>query len=125
MDIFGIQPAIKPSVTVVLENGKIHIAGDTRIGGSVHQLFIMLFHLFPKQQTFFIFLQLLESLIISQLLTAGLQGKVGLTIGDHWLGRVAVLNHQITGVAGQAHVGQFAFGAGADRDHFVDLHEMV
>jgi hypothetical protein len=62
---------------------------------------------------------------LCQLLTPRLDGEVRLADGDDGLGRVGVLNDQITRVAGHHHGLDRTLSALADEDHIGDLTEMI
>src|SRR5690625_8001364 len=100
MDSSLIQSAIQASIAVVLEDGEIEIGGNASLLGRFDQLLVMFYQFIAKKQPFLIFFKLLECLVIGQLLSAGLYGKVGLVCGNYWLVRVTDLCDQITEVVG-------------------------
>ena len=83
MNALGIQSTIKPLVTMILKNGKIESGFHPRLLSSFHQLFVVLTHFVTQEDSFFLLLESLESLIVSQFLSAGLDGEIGLTVGDY------------------------------------------
>ena len=110
---------------MVLEYGVIQAAGYTGISGRCGQVLVVLGQLIAYRQTLFVFVKSGEAIIIGQLLAAGLDGEVGLTIGDDRFAWVAVLHDQVAGVAGQADVRHLAPCTGADLDHCEDVLNMV
>ena len=69
-----------------------------------------------------------QVLIISQsdnLKLSGLNLKAGLDEGDCFLARVAVLDDEATGVAGEHDVGHFPLAAEARGDHIAGVSKMV
>jgi hypothetical protein len=68
---------------------------------------------------------LAETPLVRQLLAACLHGKVRLPVGNDRLGRVAVLDDEVAGVAGEPVVRYPAGGTGAEFDHFVERDKMV
>ncbi len=125
MNVLGTAPAIQTLVPVILEDGVVQRRFHTGILGSGRQVLVVGGQLVADSQTLVVLAESGESLVIAQLLAAGLQGEVGLAVGDDRLGRIAVLHDQVAGVAGQVDVGHLAFGARADFDHIEDILEMV
>src|SRR5690625_5478483 len=107
MDSSLIQSAIQASIAVVLEDGEIEIGGNASLLGRFDQLLVMFFQFIAKKQPFLIFFKLLECLVIGQLLSSGLYGKVGLACCNHWVGRVTILYDQIAGVGGELDIVEF------------------
>jgi hypothetical protein len=63
--------------------------------------------------------------LVAQLLPPGLDGEVGLALGDDFLGRVGILDDEVAGVAGHHHRLHRPLPAFADFDHFGDSNEMI
>ncbi|MDO8263503.1 MAG: hypothetical protein Q7T21_09770 [Gallionella sp.] len=81
--------------------------------------------LIANRQPLLVFRQTREFLVVIQLLSPRLHREISLPVGNHRLGRIAVLHDQITGITRQVHIGDFAPGARANSDHFGDITEMV
>lgn len=62
---------------------------------------------------------------VGEFLAAGLDGEIGLPLGNDFLGRVGVLNDEVARVTRHHHGLERAQGTAADFDHFGDLNEMV
>ena len=68
---------------------------------------------------------LLFRFLVAQFLSTCLDGEVALAQGDDLLGRICVLDDEVTCVARQHHRLERALGTAADTDHIGDLNEMV
>ena len=66
-----------------------------------------------------------ELLAVLQLLSARLDSKIGLAVGDHRLAGVAVLNDEVAGLAGQPYIWDLALCSRTNVDHTEDVLEMV
>ena len=89
------------------------------------QVLVVASQLAAQHQAAFVFIELAKAGAVRQFLTPSLQREVGLTMGNHRLGRIAVLHDEVAGIAGEAHVLDRASRAGANLDHFGDVTEMV
>ena len=110
---------------MILKNGIIEWSFHSGIFCNCGQVLVMRCQFIADSQTFIVLGKTGEFFVIRQLLPAGLHSKIGLTIGDNRLGGIAVLYNQIAGVAGQSDIGEFAFCARTDFDHFENILEMV
>ena len=117
--------AVQALVAVVLKNRVVQRRIHPRIFGCCGQVLVVGGQLVADGQALVVLIQLRKLVAVGQLLPARLQGKVGLAIGNHGFAGLAVLHHQIAGVAGEANVGQLALGTRANLDHFEDILEMV
>ena len=83
----------------------------------------MIDHLGADRKAFLFFAK--DVVVFDQLLLSCLNGKIGLADGNHLFARVAVLNDEIAGIAGQHEIVNLSLCAAADCNHFADIGKMV
>ncbi len=110
---------------MVLKYRIIQICDNSGIFGCIHKLFIVAAEFIAQIQPLFFFGKPLKCLIISKLLSSGLDGKIGLSGSDNRLGRIAVLNNQITGIARKVKIFNRTLSTTTDSNHLVDFNKMV
>jgi hypothetical protein len=103
-----------------LENGVVAGLDNAGILGGIGQLAFVLPEFRPDGKP-----ALLFEFRIAQFLAAGLDCKIGLALGNDFLGRICVLNHKVTGIAGHHHGLHRTLSAFANFDHIGDFNEMI
>ena len=84
---------------MVLKNGKVQTAFYPCFRRGCSEVFIVLGEFVADGEPLLILTELAEAAGVSQLLAPRLRRKVSLSVGNHRLARVAVLDDQITGIA--------------------------
>ena len=86
-------------VAVILEDGVVEAGLNAGILGRRGEILVVLGQFVADRQTFFVLGQAGECLVVGQFLPPGLDGKIGLAVGDDRLGGIGVLDDQVTGIA--------------------------
>lgn len=120
MDVLGSKSAIETHVTVVLENGVVARFNDSGILRGIGKLAVVRAQFGADGEA-----ALFLDLGIAQFLPAGLDGEIGLALGDDFLGWIGVLNDEIAGVAGHHYGLRRSPRSLADLDHIGDVNEMI
>src|SRR3989338_3294527 len=125
MNVLRPHAAVQALVAVILKDRIVERRIHAGIFGSGGELFIVLGQFVAYCQTLLAFRQAGEFLVVVQLLTPRLHRKISLPVGDHRLGRIAVLHDQVASITGKSIVLDFALGSRANIDHFSRLGKMV
>lgn len=97
MDLPGAEATIEPHVAMVLEDGIIHGPDYACVPRGISQVEVMLPQFRPDGEAPLILHALLP--LLRELLPAGLGGEVGLPGRDNLLGRVGILDDEVTGIS--------------------------
>ena len=120
MDVLRAKAAVEPHVAVILENGVVAGVDDPGVLGGVCKLAVVLLEFGADGQP-----ALLLDLRIAEFLTPGLNRKIGLALGNDFLGGIGILDDEVAGVARHHHGLRRPHGTLADLDHIGDLNEMI
>lgn len=117
-------PSVKLHVTGILETREFLVGNDSRVMSGFGQHLIPLLDVAANHQPLVVLVQLVE--VVCHFLPARLQGEIGLSKGNDFFARVAVLHDQVTGVTGEPVIENcFRFRPGRHFDRFPDLGKMV
>ena len=120
MDVFGSKTTVEPHVAMVLKDSVVARLNDPGILRGIRKLAIVRAQFGADGEAALFF-----DLSIAQFLPAGLDGEVGLALGDDFLGWISVLNDEVAGVARHHHGLCRSPRAFANFDHIGDLNEMI
>jgi len=120
VDVLCAESPVETHVAVVLENGVIARLDDSGILRGIGELAIVRAQFGADGEATLCFY-----FFVAQFLASGLDGKIGLSLGDDFFGRVGVLDDEVAGIARHHHGLNRTLTALADFDHIGDLNEMI
>ena len=120
VNVLGSEAAIETHVTVVLEDGVVARFDDSGIFSGIGKLAVVRAQLGADDEA-----TLFLNFGVAQLLSAGLDGEIGLALGDDFLGWIGILDDEIAGVARHHHGFEREHGTAANFDHLVGSDKMV
>lgn len=120
VDVLRAEATVEAHVAVVLEDGVVAGLDHSGVFGGAGQLAVVSAQFGADGEA-----ALGLHLFVGEFLAAGLDGEIRLPLGNDFLGRVGVLDDEVTRVARHHHGLDAALGTLADLDHIGDLNEMI